>query len=193
MAKFTVVARIAGLVAAALAAGSVPAAVHLTGWAAQLTLTGAAVAFLSVSTLLRDKVLAGVAAGSGAALAAGAALWSLAEPRATIAELAVLAAVFFLPAVRARHVFTAALSAARVLAATAGVACAVPLASGWHPRYAAFAALGVAIAAIAAATALQRVRPVPSGVLDLGARPGLCLPPLVPPGTRGPSRSLVAP
>ncbi len=192
MAKFTVVARIAGLVAAALAAGSVPAAVHLTGWAAQLTLTGAAVAFLSVSTLLRDKVLAGVAAGSGAALAAGAALWSLAEPRATIAELAVLAGVFFLAAVRARHVFTAALSAAGVLAATTGVAWAVPLASGWHPRYAAFAALGVAIAAIAAATALQRVRPVHSVVLDLGAGPVILLSAIVAAGQRDTFAMLVA-
>src|SRR5260221_13466606 len=101
MAKFTVVARIAGLVAAALAAGSVPAAVHLTGWAAQLTLTGAAVAFLSVSTLLRDKVLAAVAARSRAALATGAALWSLAEPRATIAALAVVARGLFPAALRA--------------------------------------------------------------------------------------------
>jgi hypothetical protein len=184
MAKFTVVARIAGLVAAALAAGSVPAAVHLTGWAAQLTLTGAAAAFLSVSTLLRDKVLTGVAAGSGGALAAGAALWSLAEPRATIAELAVLAGVFFLAAMRVRHVFTAALSAAGVLAATTGVAWAVPLASGWPPRYAAFAALGVAIAAIAAATALRRVRPVHSVVLDLGAGPVILLSAIVAAGQR---------
>ena len=173
--KFSLVAGAAGLVAAALAAGSVPAAAHLTGWAAQIKLTGAAAALLSVGTMLADKVLAGVAAGSAGALAAGAALWSLATSRATIAELAVLAAVFFLAAMRAKHVFTAALSTAGVLAAATGVAWAVPLASGWHARCAAFAALGVAIAAAAAATALQRVRPIHSVVLDLGAGPVILL------------------
>jgi hypothetical protein len=168
-AKSGVVAGSAGLVAAALAAGSVPAAAHLTGWAALITLAGAAAAFLSVSTLLNDKVLAGVAAGNGGALAAGAALWSLAAPKATIAVLAVLTAIFFLAALRARHVFTAALSTAGLLAAATGAAWAIPLAGGWPARYAAFAALGVAIAAVAAATALQQVRPVHSVVLDLGA------------------------
>src|SRR6185312_2312677 len=38
-------------------------------------------------------------------------------------------------------------------------------------RYAAFSALGAAIAAVAAATALRRNRPVHSVVLDLGAMP----------------------
>src|SRR6266851_58826 len=145
------------------------------GRSASNRLGGAAAALLSVGTMLADKVLAGVAAGSAGALAAGAALWSLATSRATIAELAVLAAVFFLAAMRAKHVFTAALSTAGVLAAATGVAWAVPLASGWHLRYAAFAALGVAIVAVAAATAMQRVRPVHSVVLDLGAGPVILL------------------
>jgi len=173
--KLGLASRISGLVAVALAAGAVPAAAHLTGWMALVTLTGAAAAFLSVSTVLSDRVLAGVAAGSGGALAGGAALWSLAAPTATIAELAALAAVFFLAAARAKHVFAAALSTAGVLAAAAGVAWAAPLASGWHARHAAFAVLGVAIAAVGAATALERVRPVHSVVLDLGAAPVILL------------------
>jgi hypothetical protein len=56
--KVSLAAGVAGLIAAALAVGSVPAAAHLTGWAAQITLTGAVAAFLGVSTLLGDKVLA---------------------------------------------------------------------------------------------------------------------------------------
>ena len=162
----------AGLVVAALAAGSAAAYLTgLTGWAALAALTAAAVILLGVSVVLRDRTLAAVAAGSGGALAAIAALWSLAAPAATIAELAALAVVFGLTALRARHAFAAALATAGALAAATGLAWAVPLASGWPARYAAFAALAVAVAAVAAATALRRVGPVHSVVLDLGAGP----------------------
>jgi hypothetical protein len=58
-----------------------------------------------------------------------------------------------------------------VLAAITGLAWAAPLAAGWAARYAAFATLGVAVVAVAAATALRRSRPVHSVVLDLGAIP----------------------
>jgi hypothetical protein len=93
----------------------------------------------------------------------------------TIAELAALVAVFFLAAMRARHAFTAALSTAGVLAASTGLAWAIPLASRWPLRTAAFAALAVAVAAVAAATALRRARPAHSAVLDLGAGPVIVL------------------
>jgi hypothetical protein len=159
----------AGLVAVAAAAGSVAA--DLTGWAALATLTAAAAILLGVSVVLRDRMLAAVAAGSGGALAAAAALWSLAAPAATIGELATLAVIFHLTALRARHAFTAVLATAGALGAATGLAWAVPLASGWPARYAAFAAVAVAVTAVAAATALRRIRPVLSVVLDLGAGP----------------------
>ena len=158
-----------GLVTSALTIGL--AAAELTGWAALATLTAAAAILLGVSTVLRDRTLVTVAACSGGVLAATAALWSLALPAGTIGELAALSVIFSLMAVRAQQGFAAALSTAGVLATAVGLAWAIPLTSGWPVRYAAFMALAVAVMAVAAATALRRVRPVHSVVLDLGALP----------------------
>jgi hypothetical protein len=164
-----------GLAAGALAAGSIPASTHLTGWAALSILTSAAAVLLLASSAIADMAPAAVAAASAAALALSAAWWSLAAPAATIAELAALAIIGCLAAVHARDGFTAALSTAWTLVAAAGFAWAVPLACRWPARDAAFAALGVAVAAIGAATALRRVRPVHSAVLDLCAGPIILL------------------
>ena len=183
--KFRVPVRAAGLIAAALAVGSVPAAAHLTGWAALAALTVAAVSLLGVGIVLGDRALGvgtvpgdpvlgdralgGVSDVGSTVLAATATLWSLTAPAPTIAELAVLTVVFCLAAGLARNTLTAILSTAGALAAAAGLACAVPLACGSSARYAAFAALAVAVAAIGTATALRAARPVQCVVLDLGA------------------------
>lgn len=160
-----------GIAAATLAAGSVPAAAQLTGWAALIALTVPAAVLLVASTSPRDVLLANTAAACGSTIALAAALWSLAGAAATIAELCTLTAIFAVVALRARRVVPAVLATAGALTAMTGLAWAVPLAAGWPARYAAFAALGAAIAAVAAATALRRDRPVQSAVLDLGAIP----------------------
>jgi Predicted membrane protein (DUF2157) len=161
----------AGLVAGALAAGSIPVAAHLPGWAALSVLSGAAAILLLSSGAIAGRGVAAAAGGSAVALALSAALWSLAAPVSTIAELAAFTIIGSLAAMRARHLFTAALSTAWTVVAAAGLAWAIPLAYGWAARDAAFAVLAVAVAAIAAATALRRVRPVHSVVLDVCAGP----------------------
>ena len=167
--RFRVPVRAAGLVAAALAAGSVPAAAHLTGWASLAALTVAAVSLLGAALALGDRALGSVAAAGATLLAGTAVLWSLTGPASTITELAVLTVVFGVAAALARNTFAAIASMAGALAAAVGLACAVPLACGWPARYAAFAALAVAVAAIGTATALRAARPVQGVVLDLGA------------------------
>jgi hypothetical protein len=168
-AKFRTPAGALGIIAAALAAGSVPAAAQLTGWKALIVLTISAAVLLVAGISLGDVLLGSVTAACGGGIAVVAALWSLAAPGKTIAELSVLTAVFAFVALRARLVVSAALATAGVLAAITGLAWAVPLAVGWPATYAAFAALGVAVLAIATSTALHRVRPVHSVVLDLGS------------------------
>jgi hypothetical protein len=159
----------AGIAAAALAVGSVPAAGQLTGWAALIALTVSAAVLLVGSTFLRDALLGSTAGACGGIIALAAALWSLAGPATTVAELSALAATFVVVALRARQVVPAVLATTGALAAMTGLAWAAPLALGWPARYAACASLGVAVAAVAAATALRRNRPVDSVVLDLGA------------------------
>ncbi len=160
-----------GVAAATLAAGSVPAAAQLSGWAALIALTVPAAVLLVASTYVRDALVSGTAAAGGGGIALAAALWSLAGPATTVAELSVLAATFAVVALRARQALPAALATTGALAAMTGLAWAVPLAAGWPTRYAALATLGVAVAAVAAATALRRHWPVHSVVLDLGAIP----------------------
>src|SRR6266568_2583092 len=159
----------AGLVAAALACALLPAAAPLTGWAALAPPTVSAVVLLAAVAMLGDRVLAGAAAAVGLVLAASAALRSLSAPGMTIAELAVLTVACCAAAARTRHLLAVALSTSGALAAATGLAWAVPLASGWPARYAAFAALGLAVAAVGAATMLRTGWPVHSVVLDLGA------------------------
>ncbi len=167
--RFRLAAGTAGLIAAAVAAGSLPAAAQLTGWAALIHLTAATAILLAAGVVLRERVLASVAAWCGFALALTATAWSLAGRVATLAELAALAVTFALAAARARHAAPAVISTAGALAATTGLGWAAPLAAGWPAEQAALPGLGVAVAAIASATALRRVRPVHAVVLDLGA------------------------
>jgi hypothetical protein len=155
--------------AAAVAAGSLPAAAHLTGWAALINLTAAMAILLAAGVVLREGALASVAAWCGFALALTATAWSLAQRVATLAELAALAVAFALAAARARRTGPTVIATAGALAATAGLGWAAPLAAGWPAEQAALPGLGVAVAAIASATALRRVRPVHTVVLDLGA------------------------
>jgi hypothetical protein len=161
-------ARPAALAVAGLAAGSIPAA-GLTGWAAMAVLTAAAAMMLGASTLDRSPgrgALAITAACSGISLAASAVLWSLTWAAATITELAVLTVIFSLAAASAA---AGQLAIGCAVAAATLLAWAVPLASGQPVRYAAFAVLGVAVAAVATATLLRRVRPGHADVLDIGA------------------------
>jgi hypothetical protein len=58
---------------------------------------------------------------------------------------------------------------AGALAAATGLAWAAPLAAGWTAEQAALPGLGVAVAAVAVATALRRARPLQAVVLDAGA------------------------
>ncbi len=167
--RFREAARATGLVAVALAGALLPAAAHLNGWAALGAPTATALVLFAAGAMLSDGVLAGVAAAAGVVLAASVALRSLSTPGMTIAELAVLTIGWCAAAARARHLMAAALSTAGALAAVTGLAWAIPLASGWPARYAAFAALGVAVAAVGAATWLRTKLPVHSVVLDLGA------------------------
>ncbi|MDR2983926.1 MAG: hypothetical protein LBV34_03710, partial [Nocardiopsaceae bacterium] len=170
-AKFHAPAGGAGVAAVTLAVGSLPAGARLTGWGALFILTISAAALLVASVWLRDLVISNVAAVCGGVIAADAAFWSLAGPAQTVAELSALAAICAFAALRARRAVPAALAMTGVLASMTGLAWAVPLAAGWPATRAAFAALSVAVAAVAAATALRRVRPVHSAVLDLGAVP----------------------
>ncbi len=158
-----------GLAAAAIAAGSLPAAVHLTGWGRLIVLTAATVTMLAAAAVLRERTLANVAAGCGCALALTAAAWSLAGRGTTLAELAALAVAFGLAAARTRHAAAAVVSTSGALAAATGLAWAAPMAAGWPAERAALPGLGVAVLAVAAATALRRTRPMHAIVLDLGA------------------------
>jgi len=181
-ARVRVWVRAAALSAAVIAVASLPATAHLTGWTALAVPTAAAVTLLAVGAVQSgpgwmargnirhsDQALARVAVTLGTAAAASAALRSLGTPADTIAELTVLTVAFCASAALTRQTFGAALSTAGALASAAGLACAVPLALGWPARYAAFAALAVAVAAAGAATGLRRSRPAQSVVLDVGA------------------------
>jgi hypothetical protein len=170
-ARFRAPTGAAGVAAATLAAGSLPAAARVTGWGALFILTISVAALLVASVCVRDVLLGNVAAACGGVIAVDAALWSLAGPAKTLGELSALAVIFAFAALRARRVVAAALATTGVLASVTGLAWAVPLAVGWPTQRAAFAALGVAVAAVTAATALRRIRPVHSAVLDLGAIP----------------------
>ncbi|HEY2639916.1 MAG TPA: hypothetical protein VGI66_08535 [Streptosporangiaceae bacterium] len=166
--------RCAALGFAALAAGSIPAA-GLAGWASLAVLTGAAAIALCMSAALGTGEPALAAACSAVGLAIAAVVWSLTWADATIAELSVLVVMFCIAAAWPRTAAVAQLTAGCALAAVAGVAWAVPLANGWPARHAAFAVLGVAVAAAAVATLLRTVRPDQAIVLDLGAGPVVVL------------------
>jgi hypothetical protein len=173
------VGRPVALAFAGLAAGAIPAAMSLRGWAALAVLTATAAVLMAQSAV--RAVAAGddgraassisAAAGCGTAVAAGAVVWSLTGPAATIGELAALGMLFGLAAAGARNATAARVATAGSLAAVAGLAVAVPLASGWPARDTGFAVLAVAAAAITAATLLRRSRPVHALTLDLGAGP----------------------
>ncbi|HEY2315791.1 MAG TPA: hypothetical protein VGH96_19440, partial [Streptosporangiaceae bacterium] len=163
--------RPAALAIAGMAAGSIPAA-GLTGWAALAVLTAAAAMMLGASTLCRlagRGALAITAACGGIALAASATAWSLTWPAATITELAVLTVIFCLVAACAAAVTVGQAATGCAIAAAAGLAWAAPLAGGWPVQYAAFAVLGVAVAAAGVATLLRKVRTCHAVVLDVGA------------------------
>ncbi len=168
-ARFRSPAAIAGLTAAAVAAGSLPAVTGLTGWAALIELTAATVIMLTAGAMARDRTFATIAAGCGYGIALTAAAWSLAGRATTVAELAALAVAFGLLATRARYAGVAVLSTAGAVAAATGLAWAAPLAAGWTAELAALPALGVAVAAVALATPLRRARPLQAVVLDAGA------------------------
>jgi hypothetical protein len=169
---------------AGLAAGSVPVAARLTGWAPLAVLTAGAAIMLGAGAGLAGRLprgrdsaspmVASAATCCGVALAVSGVLWSLTAPAATIAELAVLTVLFCLAAARARTGRVAQLMTGCALAAATGLACTLPLASGWPARHAAFAVLGVAVVAAGIATVLCEVRPAHALVLDLGA--GLLVP-----------------
>src|SRR5215469_8945790 len=173
--------RAAGTVAAALAVASLPAAAHLAGWAALAAPTAAVVMLLAVGTvsasrrtatsaaLAGDEVLARLTMAAAIVLAVSAALRSLGTPAETIGELAALTVALGAAAALARRAFCAAVATGSALAAATGLACALPLAYGWPARYAAMAALGLAVATVGLSTRLRDSRPVHSAVLDLGA------------------------
>jgi hypothetical protein len=112
---------------------------------------------------------------SGCAAAA-----SLTTPAQTITELAVIAVICAAAAWRASSGLPVVLATAQTVAASAGLACAVPLAiyrphSRSGEQVAAFAVLGVAIAAIGGGTLLRRARPRHALVLDVAAVPVVVL------------------
>src|SRR5262245_3764254 len=77
----------------ALAAGSVPVAVGMPGWAALVTLTALAAAALAAGSVLPGGGVAAAAAVTGLLAALSAALWSLTGPAVTLVELAVLTVI----------------------------------------------------------------------------------------------------
>src|SRR5215471_9419562 len=152
----------------ALAAGSVPVAVGMPGWAALVTLTALAAAALGAGSVLPSGEVAGAAAVTGLLVALSAALWSLTGPAVKLVELAVLTAICAVTAGLARPGMPrsgvegtgagrsgpalarlpAVVATAGAVAAAAGLACAAALASGLPARYAAFAVAGVAATAV---------------------------------------------
>jgi len=157
------------MVAAALAAGSIPAA-GLTGWAALAALTLAAATLLGASCLgaSRDRGSWAIAAACGGiALAVSALLWSLSWPVGTIVELAALTAMFCL--VAASSSLVGRLATGCAVATATGLAWAFALASGWSVQDAAFVVLAVAVAAVAIGTLLRQVRPSHAVILDVAA------------------------
>jgi hypothetical protein len=169
------VASVAAVAAAVVAAGTavvtVPAALGPATWAALVALTALAAALLAAGSRLADRRVAATAATAGLLVAAAAACWSLTGPPVAAAELAVLAVVCGAAGWTARFPLPGALATAGTVAAAAGLACAAALASGLPVRYAAFAVLGVAVAAAGAAEPLRRSRPVHALVLEVGAGP----------------------
>src|SRR5215831_12484111 len=177
----------------ALAAGSVPVAVGMPGWAALVTLTALAAAALAAGSVLAgDGVadtgggVAGTAAVTGLLVAVSAALWSLTGPAVTLVELAALTVICAAAAVLARPGLPrpgvprpggalarlpAVVATAAAVAAAAGLACAAALAGGLPATRAAFAVAGVAAAAVGAAQFLRGSRPVHALVLELSALP----------------------
>lgn len=162
-------ARAVALTVAVLAAGSVPVAAGLPGWAALAMVTALVAALLGVGSRGADQVVAKTAAIEGMILAVIAVLWSLTGPAVTIAELAVLAVVLAAAAAAARSLLPEILATAGAAIALAGLALAAALAAGLPARDAAFAVAGVAAATAGAATLLHRRRPVQALVLDLAA------------------------
>jgi hypothetical protein len=173
-------ARPLALAIAALAAGSAPVAFGLYGWAGLAVLTALAVLATGAGVLVADRPLALTASWAGVVLAGCAAAASLTTPGQTITELAVLAVICAVASWRARSGMPAILATSQTVAASAGLACAIPLASyrgtgRAGEQIAAFAVLGVAMAAVAVGTLLRRVRPCHALVLDLAAVPVVAL------------------
>jgi hypothetical protein len=166
-----VAAAAAAVSAAAAATLTVPAALGPAGWAGLTALTALAALVLAAGSRLADQPVAGTAAAAGLLVAAAAACWSLTGPAVAVVELAVLAAVCAAAAWTARFTLPMVLATAGTVAAAAGLACAAALASGLPARYAAFAVLGVAAAAVGAAQPLRGSRPVHALVLELAAGP----------------------
>src|SRR5262252_4395143 len=158
------------IASAGLAAGAIPAAMSLAGWAALAVLTASVAVLLALSAAAAP----GVSAASvvcGGAVAAGAVQWSLTAPATTIGELATLSVLFGLTAGPARNTVATRLATAGSLAALTGLAVAVPYALHWPATSTGFAVLTVATAAIVAATPLRKSRLVHAQTLDLAAGP----------------------
>ena len=169
------VASVAAVAAAVVAAGAavvtVPAALGPAGWAALIALTALAAALLAAGSRLADDRVAGPGATAGLLVAAAAVCWSLTGPSVAAAELAALAVVCAAAAWTARFTLPVVLATTGTVAAVAGLACAAAVASGLPVRYAAFAVLGVAVAAVGAAEPLRRARPVHALVLEVSTVP----------------------
>jgi hypothetical protein len=163
--------RVAALAAAGLAAGSVPVAAGLPGWAAMAFLTAAAAGLVAAGCWMSDRVAGWAACLAGLMVAASAGLWSLAGPAATVAELAVLCAGLAAAGMTARTTGAALVVTAGALAALTGLAIAAALASGLSAGEAAFAVLGVAATAAGLAALLRHRRPGPALILEAGAAP----------------------
>ncbi|HXS64994.1 MAG TPA: hypothetical protein VN767_19250 [Streptosporangiaceae bacterium] len=184
--------RALAVVLGALAVASVPLAVGAAGWA-RLGIVDLAVAALIglaaaqggsaadsqerrgwaqpgvvVTAALGGIVLAASAAAAPVIAWAGAVHARLVTAT-TIVELAVLGVVFVTAAIFASNTRAAAISTGAALAAVGGLAFAASAAAGFPAAQTSFAALGVAVLAIAGSTWVSKTRPVEGLVLDLGA------------------------
>src|SRR5215472_15865853 len=107
------VGRPVALALAGLAAGAIPAAMSLRGWAALAALTAGAAVLLALSAARAvpaggdsDRAAGGISAAAaccGTAVAAGAVVWSLTGSATTIGELAALGMLFGLTAAGAQN------------------------------------------------------------------------------------------
>jgi Predicted membrane protein (DUF2157) len=168
-------ARAFALALAGLAAGSLPVATGMPGWAALVTLTAAAAGLVGAGSRTADQAAAWAACVAGLVVAGSAALWSLAGPAATIAELAILLTGLAAASLTARTAPAEVLATAGALAALTGLADAAVLASGLAGRDAAYAVLGVAVATAGLAAWLRQLRPRQALVLEAGTGPVVVL------------------